>query len=57
VVELLDRDLPIRSRLLLRLDRLVELAQLRVEPPQRRALLMKTMLSFGFAVLRLSDEL
>jgi len=47
VLELLDRDLCVRSRLLLRLDDLVQVAQLGVEPRQRRALLLKTTLSLA----------
>ena len=50
VVELLDPDLRVRSRLLLRLQHFIKLAQLGVEQCQRRALLLKTTLS-------LSDEL
>jgi len=52
VLELLDRDLRVRSRLLLRLDDLVQVAQLGVEPRQRRALLLKATLSL--AMLNLS---
>ena len=54
MIELLDRDLGVSSRLLLRLDDLVQLAQLSVEPRQRRTLLLKTTLSL--AMLSLSDE-
>ena len=53
VVELLDRDLHIKSRLLHLMT--VELAQLSAEPSQRRALLLKTTLHH--AMLGLSDKL
>jgi len=49
MVELLDPDLRVRSHVLLGLEHFVELTQLSVEPYQRRALLLKMMLS-------LSDE-
>ena len=54
MLELLDRDVRVRRRLLLRLDNLVQLAQLGVELRQRRALFLKTTLSL--AVLSLLDE-
>jgi len=41
MLELLDRDVRVRRRLLLRLDNLVQLAQLGVELRQRRALFLK----------------
>jgi len=55
MLELLDRDLRIRSRLLLCLDGLVQVTQLGVEPRQRRALLLKMTLSL--AMLNLSCKL
>jgi len=56
VLELLDRDLRVRRRLLLRLDDLVQVAQLGVEPRQRRALLLKTTLSLAMLNLLLRVE-
>ena len=53
MLELLERDLRLRSRLLLRLDDLVQVAQLGVEPRQRRALFLKTTLSLAMLNLLL----
>jgi hypothetical protein len=50
--ELLDRDIRVGSCLLLRLDDLVQLTQLGVEPRQRRTLFLQPALRL--AVLRLS---
>ena len=55
VVELLDCDLRARRCLLLRLDDLVGLAQLGVEPRQRHVLLLKA--AHSLVILGLSDEL
>ena len=55
MLELLGRDLRIRRRLLLRLGALVQVAQLGVEPRQRRTLLLKRAL--GLTMLNLSYEL
>jgi hypothetical protein len=54
VFELFDRDVRIGSRLLLRLDDLVQLAQLRVKSRQRRTLFLQPALRL--AVLRLSSS-
>jgi len=54
VVELLDPDLRVRSRVLLGLEHFIELMQLSVEPCQHRVLLLKMMLSL--TMLSLSDE-
>ena len=54
VLELLDRELRIGRLLLLRLDHLVQFAQLRVEPRQCRALFLQPALRL--AVLRLCNK-
>lgn len=51
MLELFDRDLRVGSRLLLRLDDLVQVAQLRVEPRQRRTLFLQPALSLGMLSL------
>ena len=53
VLELLDRDLRVGGRLLLGLDHLVQIVQLRVETCQRRTLFLQTTLCL--AVLLLSS--
>jgi hypothetical protein len=54
VFELFDRDVRVGSSLLLRLDDLVQLAQLRVKPRQRRTLFLQPALRL--AVLRLPSS-
>jgi hypothetical protein len=51
VLEFLDRDFRVGSRLLLRLDDFVQIAQLRVEPRQCRTLFLQP--AFRLAVLSL----
>jgi hypothetical protein len=53
VLELLDRELRIGRLLLLSLDHLIQFAQFRVEPRQRRALFLQP--TFCLTVLRLQD--
>ena len=53
VLQLFDRDLRVGGRLILRLDHLVQLAQLCVEPRQRRTLFLEPALRLG--MLRLSS--
>ena len=52
MLKLFDRDFRVGSRLLLRLDDLVQVAQLRIEPRQRRTLFLQPALRLG--LLRLS---
>jgi hypothetical protein len=52
VLELLDRDIRVGSRLFLRLDDFVQITQLRIEPRQRRTLFLQSALRL--CVLRLS---
>ena len=54
MLELFDRDLRVGSRLLLRLDDLVQIAQLCIEPRQRRTLFLQPALRLG--LLRLSSS-
>jgi len=54
MLELLDRNLRIGSRLFLRLDDIVQLAQLRVEPRQRRTLFLQPPLRLGVLCLSAS---
>ena len=51
MLKLFDRDFRVGSRLLLRLDNLVQIAQLRIEPCQRCTLFLQSTLCLG--VLRL----
>jgi hypothetical protein len=53
MLKLFDRDFRVDTRLLLRLDDLVQLAQLRIEPRQRRTLFLQPALRLG--LLRLSS--
>ena len=52
MLELFDRDFCVGSRLLLRLDDLIQIAQLRIEPRQRRTLFLQPALrlSSSFSV-------
>jgi hypothetical protein len=54
MLKLFDRDFYVGSRLLLRLDELVQVAQLRIEPRQRCTLFLQPALRLG--VLRLSSS-
>lgn len=54
MLKLFDRDFRVGTRLLLRLDDLVQLAQLRIEPRQRRTLFLQPALRLG--LLRLSSS-
>jgi len=57
MLEFLDRDFRVRRRLILRLDDLVQVAQLGVEPRQRRVLFLKTMLSLAMPNLSFLDQM
>jgi len=54
MLKLFGRDFRVGSRLLLRLDDLVQLAQLSIEPRQRRTLFLQPALRLG--LLRLSSS-
>jgi hypothetical protein len=54
MLKLFDRDVRVGSSLLLRLDDLIQLAQLRIEPRQRRTLFLQPALRLG--LLRLSSS-
>jgi hypothetical protein len=54
MLKLFDRDFRVGSRLLLRLDDFVQVAQLRIVPCQRRSLFLQSALRLG--VLRLSSS-
>jgi len=54
MLKLFDRDFRVGSRLLLRLDDLVQVTQLRIEPRQRRTLFLQSALRLG--LLRLSSS-
>ena len=54
MLKLFDRDFRVGSRLLFRLDDLVQLPQLRIEPRQRRTLFLQPALRL--CVLRLSSS-
>ncbi len=51
VLKLLDRDFRVGSRLLLRLDDLVQVAQLRIKPRQRRTFFLQPALRLGVLCL------
>lgn len=51
MLELFDRDFRVGRRLLLRLDDLVQVAQLRIEPRQRRTLFLQPPLRLGVLCL------
>jgi hypothetical protein len=54
MLKLLDRNFRVGSRLFLRLDDLVQIAQLRIEPRQRRTFFLQPALRLG--LFRLSSS-
>jgi hypothetical protein len=54
MLKFFDRNFRVGSRFLLRLDDLVEVTQLRIEPRQRRTLFLQSPLRLG--LLRLSSS-